>query len=150
MNVTADISLKPAFDALLEKPEGEQLRLLIEYVGSQNTQKSALAAHLLIGAGPGIVPLLIREAFARVKRPAHAVRLLDIVSRIGGPVDADNWMLIAAARALPNKRISDRCSRLLVELGPAVANQPAATRPASERDVLRSSCESTVTASMPR
>jgi len=150
MSLTVDIALKAAFDALLEKPEGEQLRLLIEYVGSQNKQKSALATHLLVGAGPGVVPLLIRQAFARIKRPAHAVRLLDIVSRIGGPVDATHRMLILSATALPNKRISDRCSRLLVELGHALANQPRGTRPASERDVLRSICESTVSASMPQ
>jgi hypothetical protein len=116
MNLTADISLKPEFDALLEKPENEQLRLLIDYVGSKNGQKSALAADLLAGAGPGIVPLLLHEAFARGRRPTHTVRLLDIVGRVGGPVDPRYLLLISSGRALPNKIISDACSRLVLEL----------------------------------
>jgi hypothetical protein len=128
MNQPESFPFGPEEAALLEKSTEEQVRRLIDYLGTTSKRKLALATHVLSRGGPPIVPLLIREAFARGRRPAHALRLLGIVGRIGGPVSFDDWMLLSAGRASPSKLVSAKCSQLLLELGHAVAKQGVRAR----------------------
>ena len=114
---TARMSVEAEFQALLDMPGPEQLRLLIEYAGSKNKQKVELAMQVLAGGGPPIVPLLIRQAFARGRRPTHAVNLLGIVGRIASPLDLDNWMRLFAGGTSSSKRVRARCTQLLLQLG---------------------------------
>jgi hypothetical protein len=110
----------PEEAALLENPPEEQLRTLIDYLGTTSERKRTLATHVLTCGGPPIVSLLLHHAFVKGRRQAHAVRLLDIVGRIGGPVNFDDWMLLSAARSLPNKKLVGlKCSQLLLQLGHA-------------------------------
>ena len=118
------IVVGPLVQELLAKPPEEQLPLLIEYLGTRSHAKIALAKHVLTGGGPAIVSLLIREAFARGRRPKHAVCILAVVGQIGGPIGFDDWMLLSAARGSPNKLVSVKCSQLLVQLGHAAATTP--------------------------
>jgi hypothetical protein len=120
MTSTPSIPFGPEAKALLEKSPPEQLRLLIEYLGTQSQAKIALATHVLTGGGPPIVSMLIHEAFAKGRRPTHAVRLLAIVGRIGGPINFDDWMLLSAARIARSKLIRGKCEQLLAQLGHAV------------------------------
>ena len=88
-----------------------------------------LATHILTGGGPPIVSLLIREAFARGRRPSHAVRLLDVVGWIGAPLGVNNWMLLSAAQAVGDKRLRAKCAELLVGLGHDVGEGNPAPAP---------------------
>ena len=132
MSRADSIVVGPLVQELAAKPQEEQLRLLIEYLGTRSQAKVALAAHILTGGGPPIILRLIREAFAPGRRPTHAVQLLGIVGRIGGPVPYDEWMLIAAGRASPRRLVSVKCSQLLLPLGHAVASPEASRLQKSE------------------
>jgi hypothetical protein len=123
------IIVGPLAQELAAKPQDEQLPLLIEYLGTHSQAKIALATHILTGGGPPIVSMLIREAFARGRRPTHAVRLLDVVGQIGGPVGVNNWMLLSAAQAVGDKRLRAKCAELLVGLGHAVDEARPALAP---------------------
>jgi hypothetical protein len=102
--------------ALLESAPAEQLRILIDYLGTTSKRRVALATHVLNGGGPEIIPLLIREAFSRERRPSHAVRLLDIVARIGGPISFDDRMLLSVGRHVGHKALRAKCVELLMQV----------------------------------
>src|SRR3954470_24150580 len=46
---------------------------------------NALAAELLVRSGHGAMPRLIQEACDRCNRPAHRLRLLEVIDRLGPP-----------------------------------------------------------------
>ena len=134
MTPATSIPFGPEARALVDKPPSEQLRLLLEYLGTASKRKVELAMYVLTGGGKLIVSLLIHEAFAGGRRPTHAVRLLEIVGRIGGPVEFDEWMLIAAGRASPQKLVRAKCSQLLLKLGRAA--KPVGPQSVNEAKVL--------------
>src|SRR5689334_4367454 len=52
---------------------------------ANDEQLNALAAELVVRSGHGAMPRLVREACDRSSRPAHRLRLLEVIDRLGPP-----------------------------------------------------------------
>jgi hypothetical protein len=69
--------------------------LLFAALRVNDEQLNTLAAELFVRFGPGVVPPLVREACNRKNRPAHRLRVLEVIGRLAGDApcfEADDFM----------------------------------------------------------
>ena len=82
---------------LLSLPASQRLAALVDFLATKHSRRNAVAVYVLANLGPTVVPELIREAVVPGKRPDHRVRILDVVDRIGAPLDVSDWFSLAWA-----------------------------------------------------
>lgn len=130
--MTVSFSLRCDLQELLATVPADQPRLLVGYLSTDNKERNELAAKVFIGAGAAVVPMLVREAVARGKRPQHRIRLLDIIARIGAPLGVDDWMTLFSGTAMYTGPVREKIVEVIVRLGRATNARghaaPSATR----------------------
>ena len=76
-------------------PPGEtKFAQLITALGRKDPRLREYATEILCRLGKQAVPMLVEEAAARGRQPDHRVRILDVVQRIGEPLDAEFFVVM--------------------------------------------------------
>lgn len=117
--MTMTFSLKRDLQELLATVPADQPRLLVGYLSTDNKERNELAAKVFVGAGAAVVPMLVREAIVRGKRPQHRIRLLEIIARIGAPLDVSDWMTLLSGTGIYPGPVRMKIAEVLVRLGRA-------------------------------
>jgi len=116
-------SATPALQAIARCHPDKQFELVVKFLGTEDADKLETARQLLLGIGKSVVPELIDEALSPHRRPAHAVRLLDVVGDIGQPVGVSDWMRLCTGGGSRDPMVRAKCAELIVRLGHAVPDR---------------------------
>lgn len=108
--MTMTFSVNRDLQELLATVPADHPRLLVGYLSTNNKERNERASKVFVGAGTAAVPMLVREAIIRGKRPQHRIRLLDI----GAPLGVNDWMTLLSGTGMypgPGAREDRRGSR---------------------------------------
>jgi len=78
-------------------PGNSGFERLIEALRRKNRDLNGYASEILyrlrkeMDPHKQVVPMLVREACCKGKQPEHRIRILDVVQRIGEPLDAESF-----------------------------------------------------------
>ena len=76
-------------DTMQNDPGRRRFALLIKWLGITDEQRHRAAVTHFVRLGRDVVPLLVVEAIKPGKRSPHRVALLDVIQKIGGPLELD-------------------------------------------------------------
>jgi hypothetical protein len=82
------------------------------------------AAEILSRTGPGLARRLVREAARKANSPAHRLRVLAVVARLGHLSGPGDWLDLSLPAADKNPEIRAAAARCLVRHSPAAAAAP--------------------------
>lgn len=91
---------------------------LITALGRKDPRLNEMAAEILCRLGKQAVPMLVEEAIAKRKRPDHCVSILDVVQRIGEPLDEEFFVVMLMLR-YPVERVRMKAAEVIAALSPA-------------------------------
>lgn len=107
-------------------PGRSKFEQLVAALGRKDPAMNEYAAEIFRRVGKPVVPLLVREAVCRGKQPDHRVRILDVIQRIGEPLDMAFFDLTMLLRhRVP--RVREKAAEVIAALSPAGRSSPDAT-----------------------
>jgi len=96
--------------------EGEWvLEMLVSRKGSKAYKTGR---HILLAGGSAALPLLVAAAIDETRKPAHAIRLLELVVEIGGSLSAEDYSRLVGLSHHRSEKVSDKAQEVLVTLCP--------------------------------
>jgi hypothetical protein len=107
-----------------QETKGGNFDRMIQWLDGEDEVNRERAVTILCQLGQPVVELLIQEAMATDKRPAHRLRILDIVQRIGEPLGVGGFLGILPLLQDPTPSIRQKVAEMLVALRPG--NSPDA------------------------
>ena len=118
--------LKPE-DFPEQRPGASQVECVIEWVLARKGSKAHKAGvYILTRGGPKLIPDLARAACNPDRKPAHCIRLLDVILEIGGPLSTDSYSELCELLYHRSEKVADKVKEVLTTLGP---DEPPALLP---------------------
>ena len=110
-------------------PGDDYFERAIKALGRKDPELSAYAAEIFLrlaeqpGIAHQIVPALVRAACGKGTRVDHRIRILDVIQRIGRPLNPNSFMDLTCLARLSGERVAEKVSEVIAVLRPS---QPAA------------------------
>lgn len=106
-------------------PGNSNYERLIEALRRKDRDLNAYASEILfrlgteMGQNKQLVPMLVRDACRNGRRPDHRIRILDVVQRIGEPLDAESFfdLMFLASHRVP--KLALKAVEVIVALSPS-------------------------------
>jgi hypothetical protein len=95
--------------------------LLLHGLRVKDEKLNAIAAELFARQGSCAIRQLVLEAASKKNSPAHRLRLLAVIERIGQLPDPDDWFALNVLAADKNPKIREAVGRCLVRHSLALA-----------------------------
>jgi len=115
-------------DGMAPLPPGRsRFEQLVAALGRKDPAMNEYAAEIFRRVGKPVVPMLVREAVCRGKQPDHRVRILDVIQRIGEPLDMAFFDLMMLLRHRVPK-VRQKAAEVIAALSPAGRSSPGAEK----------------------
>jgi hypothetical protein len=109
--------LKPK-DLPERRPGMSETDWVLEMVLARKGSKAYKAGmHILTTGGSAAIPVLIKAALARDRKPAHCVRLLDLILQIGQPLSAKDCSRLGTLVIHGSCKACEKMVEVIVALG---------------------------------
>jgi hypothetical protein len=110
--------LKPT-DLPERRPGMTETEWVLEMLLSRKGSKAHKAGrHILLTGGSAAIPLLINAAVMETRKPAHAIRLLELMLEIGGSLSGEDYSRLVELSHHRSEKVSDKAQEVLLTLCP--------------------------------
>lgn len=110
--------LKPT-DVPERRPGMSDTQWAIEWVLARRGSKAHGAGLYILKTGEAAaIPALVEAASQSDRKPAHRVRLLDVILEIGGPLSAEDYSVLRKLLGHRSRKVSDKAEEVLRSLCP--------------------------------
>ena len=99
-------------------PGKSRFARLIAALRRKDPHLNEYAAEMLCCVGQPVVSLLVWESVIRGKQPDHRVRILDVIQRIGKPLD-EAFFALTMLLGHPVERVRQKAAKVIAALSPA-------------------------------
>lgn len=114
---------KPMNTSSQLQPARTNFQSLIDALRTKDPEANALAAGILVRVrtemGIDVVPALVREACGKEKLPNQRIRILEIIERIGEPLDADSFFSLNFLTNHHVQKVAFKAAEVIGRLSPA-------------------------------
>jgi len=114
-----DLSKLEPTDVPEKRPGMSDTEWAIEWVLSRRGSKAYKAGVYMFKTGGSVaIPALVEAACESERKPAHRVRLLDVILETGGPLSAEDFSVLLKLLDHRSRKVSDKAREVLRTLCP--------------------------------
>ena len=100
-------------ECLASAPPDKGLKTILKWLTGKDARRSNLAGAVLLGMGKAPTDRILREALAPRTPVQHRIRLLQMIERIGQPLEPGQWFTLFSAAETCGPPLRDQIRHLL-------------------------------------